>query len=277
LGFFPWIAFFPSAIAYGIDRLRSTASSEKERNVQQMVRLTFTWMVLPLLFFSFANTKLPNYIALELPALAVLVALYFDSALERARRRSALISTAAVPVFILLLGIAIVMFSRDNRLTGSLAAMDMNLVYVGGAVFVGSIAAFFTLLASERSRAAAPYVLGVSMVVAITFLAVLALPQAELYKPVPHLANVINERRTPADAVAIINVAGGNALIFYTRPHVYVLRDHDNARGIICSAPRTWLIGPHGGYVPDPGAPPKRVAQWGKDDLYLYDGVGCRS
>ena len=271
LGFFPWIAFFPSAIAHAIDRLKAAAGDDTERNVQQMVRLSFTWIVVPLIFFSFAKTKLPNYIALELPAFAVLVALYFDSVVERVRRRSALISTAAVPIFILLLGIAIVWFSRDNRLTGTLQDVAGNLMYVGGAIFVGSIAAFFTLLGPARSRPAAPYVLGVSMVVAVGFLAVLALPQAERFKPVPHLAQVINQRRSATDAIAIINVAGGNALLFYTRPRIYVLKDHDDGRSLICSVPRTWLVGPRDGYVPELGRAPKIVARWGKDDLYLYE------
>jgi 4-amino-4-deoxy-L-arabinose transferase-like glycosyltransferase len=277
LGFFPWIAFFPSAIAFAFERLRRPDEDLVQRNVRQMVRLAIVWIIVPFVFFSFARTKLPNYIALEFPALAVLVALYFDSAVERVRSRSALVSTAVVPVFILLLGIAIVLFSRDNRLTGTLSDVALNLAYVGGTIFIGSIVALFTLLFSKESRAAAPYVLGVAMVIAIGFLALLALPQAERFKPVPHLAHVINERSNPSDAVAIINVAGGNALLFYTRPRIYVLRDHEDGRGVICSTPRTWLIGPHNGYVPVPGKSPKLIARWGKDVLYLYDGTACRS
>ena len=38
---------------------------------------------LPLLFFSFARTKLPNYVALEFPALALLTALYFDAVVRK--------------------------------------------------------------------------------------------------------------------------------------------------------------------------------------------------
>jgi 4-amino-4-deoxy-L-arabinose transferase-like glycosyltransferase len=270
LGFFPWIAFFPSAIAYGAHSLREVARTDGERGLQQMVRLAFAWALLPLLFFSFAKTKLPNYIALELPALALLTALYFDNAVERARSRSILISTAAVPVFIFMLGIAIVWFSRDNRLTGDLHGVAINLVYVGGAIFVGSIAAFFTLLSSARVRACAPYVVGVAMVLAVGFLALLALPQAEQFKPVPHLAQVIDAQRKAGDAVAILNVSGGNALVFYTRPHVYVLQGADGDRSIICSNPRTWLITRHDGDPPSFGHAPHTVAQYGKDALYLY-------
>lgn len=268
LGFFPWIAFFPSAVAFAIKQLRR-AAPENATAVRQMVRLAAVWVVVPLLFFSFAKTKLPNYVALELPALAVLAALYLDAAVERVRSRSLRISTAAVPASIVLLGIAIVWFSRDNRLSGSLADIAINLVYVGGAILVGSVIAFFLLLLPAQ-RASAPYVLGASMVVAVACIAFLALPQAERYKPVPHLARIIERKRSPDDAIAIINVAGGNALLFYTRPKIYVLQDHESAQSILCSAPRTWLIAPRNGYVPNADQAPTPVAEWGKDRLYLY-------
>lgn len=275
LGFFPWIAFLPSAIAYGAGCLRSPMHEEKA-HIEQIIRLAFVWIAVPLVFFSFAQTKLPNYIALETPALAVLVALYLDSALSRARSRSALISTASIPAVIFLLAVAIVIFSRENRLAGTLQRADVaaNLLYFGGTIFVGCLVALFLMLIPAR-RAASPYVIGAAMICAVTFLAVLALPQAEQFKPIPHLARIIEQRRQPSDAIAIINVAGGNALLFYTQPRIYVLRDHDNARRVRCSADRTWLIGPREGYIPSDGSDaPKAVAGWGNDLLYLYTGHG---
>jgi 4-amino-4-deoxy-L-arabinose transferase-like glycosyltransferase len=283
LGFFPWIAFFPSAIAAAIARLRTAPGTENARASQQMLRLALVWTIAPLVFFSFANTKLPNYIALELPALATLVALYLDGAVERVRSRSALVSTAAVPLFILLLAVAIVWFSRDNRLTGAFEQLAVNLVYMGAAIFAGSLLAFM-FIALDRATVAAPYSIAASMVVAITFLAVLALPQAEQFKPVPHLAPIIQAQRKPGDAVAILHVSGGNALVFYTRPHVYVVvGPHDpnpgglgvSPQAVICTAPRTWLVAPRDGNTPTFGHGRHLVAQWGKADLYLYDGTPC--
>jgi 4-amino-4-deoxy-L-arabinose transferase-like glycosyltransferase len=283
LGFFPWIAFFPSAIAAAIARMRITPANEYERRAQQMLRLALAWSVMPLLFFSFANTKLPNYIALELPALATLVSLYLDTALQRVRSRSALISTAAVPLFILVLAVAIVWFSRDNRLTGPFEQLAINLVYMGAAIFIGSLIAFVSI-ALNRGASVAPYALGGSMVVAVTFLAVLALPQAEQFKPVPHLAPIIQAQRRPGDAVAILHVSGGNALVFYTRPHVYVVvGPHDpnpgglgvSPQAVICNASRTWLVAPRDGSTPTFGHSRRLMAQWGKANLYLYDGGAC--
>ncbi|HET9095110.1 MAG TPA: glycosyltransferase family 39 protein [Candidatus Baltobacteraceae bacterium] len=282
LAFFPWIAFFPSALAYTIPRLRRSDPDDAEG--QQWLRLAFCWLILPFLFFSFAQTKLPNYIALALPAPALLVALYLDEAVERVRSRSVLISSAIVPACILLLAIAIVWFTRDNRLMGAFDRLAFNLIYVGAAIFVGALVAFFLFVSpAVRTRGIAPYALGISMVFAFAFLALLALPQAEAFKPVPHLARIIDARRQPGDTVAILHVSGGNALVFYTRPRVYVLvGPHDpdprqgfSPRAVICSSPRTWLIAPARDSAPDVGRAPRLVTKWDKAALYLYEGGDC--
>lgn len=274
LGFFPWIAFLPSAVAFSVTCLRAAAVNEAQRNARQMMRLSLVWAIAPLVFFSFAHTKLPNYIALEFPALAVLVALYFDDAVERARSRSALWSTAAVPVTILLLAIAIAIFSRDNRLTGDLQGVATDMLYVGGAIFAGALIAF-VLLWIDRARVAAPYALGVSMVLAVATIAFVALPAAEQFKPIPHLARVIERDRIVGDAVAIGDVAGGNALVFYTAPGVYTLRAPYTSGSILCSAPRAWLVAPRDSDPPAFGRSLRLVSKWGKADLYLYQGRPC--
>jgi 4-amino-4-deoxy-L-arabinose transferase-like glycosyltransferase len=281
LAFFPWIAFFPSSLARAFPRVR--ASDETAR----WIRLAFCWLVLPFLFFSFAQTKLPNYIALELPAPALLTGLYLDEAVRRERSRSALVSSAIVPAFILLLAIALVWFSRDNRLTAEFAALAMNLVYVAAAIFIGALGAFFLFLApEERERGFAPYALGASMLVALAFIALLALPQTEAFKPVPRFAKIINAERRPGDAVGIFHVSGGNALVFYTQPRVWVfVGPHDpnpggvgvSPRSVICSAPRTWLIAPAKGDTPTFGHERHLIATHDKAVLYLYDGRSCSS
>lgn len=286
LGFFPWIAFLPSALVSAVRRLREPATTTDERALHQLVRLAVAWIVMPLLFFSFARTKLPNYVALELPALAVLVALYFESAVERMRSRSALISTAAVPLTIFMVAVAIVLFSRDNRLTVELAVAARSLIWVGAAIFAGSIISFVTLL-NRRNAYAAPYVLALAMVAAFGLLAFIVLPQGDGFKPVPHLAAVIDRRREPGDAVAIQNFAGGNALVFYTQPGIYVfarpgepLGEHAvEPRIVICGSPRLWLIAPrHKPFTQATFGRTRRiVATWGEANLYLYTGPRCAS
>jgi 4-amino-4-deoxy-L-arabinose transferase-like glycosyltransferase len=285
LAFFPWIAFFPSSIAYAIARLRAAHEDDGGAEVQRWLRLAMCWLVVPLVFFSFAQTKLPNYIALELPAPAILAALYLDRAVLRMRSRSALVSAAIVPLFILLLAVALVWFSRDNRLTTAFHELAFNLLYVAGAIFIGALAAFVCLRSQRlRVREAAPYALGVSMFFALGFIALLALPQAEAFKPVPKLARIINAERRDGDAVAILHVSGGNALLFYTRPRVWVLvGPHDpnpggfgvSPQAVICTAPRTWLIAPATGKTPTYGHGRHLIATRGKAALYLYEGRPC--
>lgn len=278
LGFFPWIAYIPSALAFASRRLRGADAHDA---VTPMLRLALVWAVVPLVFFSFAKTKLPNYIALEFPALALLVALYFDAAFDRARSRSALISTAAVPLTIALLAIAIVLFSNNNRLTADLRAVAVELIFVGAAIVAGSLIAF-GLLVANRAPSAAPHVLGVAMVLAVAFLAILAMPQAERFKPVPHLAKIIDARLRPGDAVAIQDLSGGNALVFYTRPRVYVLTtpgeqpvsDGFDPHRVICGSPRIWVIAP--AMVDETyGRARRAIARWGKAELFLYSGRKC--
>lgn len=266
LGFFPWIAFLPSSIAYAWNRMR--------RSDERLTRLALLWALLPFLFFSFAKTKLPNYIALEMPALAILCALYLNDAVERARSRSLVVSTAAVPVFIVLLGIAIGLFSRQNRLGSGLHALQGDLLYLGLAIFLGSVAAFALLYFGANRRAWSPYALGAAMFGATAVIGLVMLPQAEALKPIPHLAAVINAQDTSADHIAIIDTAGGNALMFYTRPGIYILKGHTQAREAICTAPRTFLIARHGRYIPQAQLHPRVIASWLTNDLYLYSG-GC--
>ena len=119
LGFFPWIAFLPSAIAFAIDHLRERLPQGDASG--RLLRLAFVWSVVPLLFFSAARTKLPNYVALEFPALALLTAFYFDAVVRRGVTRSAVIWAATVPVTIGALAFAIWLFTRNNRLNAEIA------------------------------------------------------------------------------------------------------------------------------------------------------------
>lgn len=282
LGFFPWIAFLPMAVVEGV---RSLRGAEQPIALQRVLRLAFAWIVMPMLFFSLARTKLPNYIALEFPALALLTALYFDGVVRRGATRSAAISAATVPVTIGALALAMWLFSRINRLTTEVAGAVPALLAMALAIFAGSLLTAL-LVARTKSAAAAPYALALATLLATDVLALVVLPRAEAFKPVPRLAAVIERERKPGDAIAIQNVSGGNALLFYTRPVVSVLaepgagdpqNDGVDARKLICGAPRAWVIAPAArpAYDPTYGRHRRIVAVDRKAALLLYDGPPC--
>ncbi len=284
LGFFPWIAFLPMAIVNAVAQLRDGIS--EDRQTARLLRLSVVWIVVPLLFFSFARTKLPNYVALEFPALAVITALYFEAVARQAHTRSAVISAVTVPVTIGALAIAIALFTRNNRLTGEVALAVPPLLGMAAAIFAGSLLTAL-LVARPRSARAAPYALAFAATIGADVLAVTVLPHAEAFKPVPRLAAVIERERRSGDVVAISGVSGGNALLFYTQPVVRVLappggndaqNDGMDPRAVICDAPRAWVVAPAMRAPQDPayGRDRRIVAVDRKAALVLYDGPRCR-
>ncbi|MFY9883332.1 MAG: glycosyltransferase family 39 protein [Candidatus Cybelea sp.] len=283
LGFFPWIAFLPMAIVYGLRQLRSQSQTPQ---LARLVRLAFVWIAIPLLFFSFARTKLPNYVALGFPALALITALYFDAVVRKGGTRSAVISAATVPVTIGAFAFAILVFALNNRLTVEVANAVPPLLGMAIAIFAGSLLTAL-LVARPKTAGFAPYALALAVLVAVDVVAVRVLPQAEAFKPVPRLAASIERARRPGDVVAIQGVSGGNALLFYTRPVVSVLASPANAdpagdgvdpRSFVCAARRAWVVVPASGAAGDPsyGRRLRIIAVDRKAALLLYDGPRCR-
>lgn len=283
LGFFPWIAFFPMAVASGIRQLRAAPS---DPGLGRLMRLAVCWIVVPFLFFSFAHTKLPNYVALEFPALALVVAIYFEAVVRRGGTRSAVVSASFVPIAIGMLAIAIAIFLQRNRLDATAAHVLPGVVAMGAAIFAGSLVTAL-LLARRASAGVAPYALVAASLIAFDVLAVAVLPLTDAYKPIPRLAAIVNRERRPFDEVAIQSISGGNALLFYTRPYVAVLapaRDGDrenhgiDPRVAICGARRAWVVAPkqRPPYDPTYGRRRTLVATDMKAALFLYDGPLCR-
>ena len=211
LGFFPWVAFLPRAFAI--------EWKIAQRPEGSLARLAFVWALFPFVFFSIAQTKLPNYIALEWPALAILVALWFTRVSRGADRRAAVGGALAVPLTIGCIAIAIYFFAHINRLDGDIVVVLKQLVILGIGIFIGSLATV-VVVARERTAIAAPFVLACSSAALVLFIAFIAEPAAEPLKPVPSLAALIEARRSPGDTIAIRGVSGGNALVFYTKPGV---------------------------------------------------------
>jgi len=277
LGFFPWFAFLVPASLEAWRDARSDSNGG-------LARLALTWAVVPFVFFSLANTKLPNYIALEFPALAILVAVWFDRVVERRDRRAALAWSAVVPVLIVLLALALALFSRDNKLTADFHEIRLDFIALGATILAGSIACAIFL--STRSKAwLGPFALGAANVIVLLIIA-LGEPFVERFKPIPPLAAEIERDRRPGDLVAIQSVSGENGLVFYTRPGVAVLNGpgvrHSGAANdpqrVICAAGRAFVVTSKKRPPFDPtyGRARTTVATSNNDVLFLYDGPACR-
>jgi 4-amino-4-deoxy-L-arabinose transferase-like glycosyltransferase len=278
LGFFPWFAYLvPASLEAWRDARANSAGS--------FARLAIVWAVVPFVFFSLAKTKLPNYIALELPALAILVAVWFDRAVDRRDRRAAVAWTAVVPILIVLVGVALAVFSRDNKLTADFQLLRSGFIALGCAMLAGSIACV-VLLRSPRFAWAGPFALAAANVVVMLIIAVIGEPIVERFKPIPALAAVIDRERRAGDVVAIQSVSGGNGLMFYTQPGIAILDGPGGAGGVdsatdpkrtICAAPRAFVVTSKRRPAVDPtyGRARRTIAASNNDVLFLYDGPPC--
>ena len=276
LGFFPWSAFLVPSLISGRQAMKMRADASPG---EQFNRLCLAWAIVPFAFFSLAQTKLPNYIALEFPALAFLTALWLDEAVDRDDRRALLGWAGLVPVTIGAMGIAIGVFARRNRLLGDMQAVLGDLTMLGLLFLTGSIICMI-FLSLKRSAELGPLALAATSLGAMLVIALIE-PHVEHFKPIPTLARVIERDREPGDTVAIWGVAGANALVFYTRPPVAQFSPPFEARDVrarICEATRLLLVTSPGraSLVASYDRRRRMLAAFGKDALYLYDGPPCR-
>jgi 4-amino-4-deoxy-L-arabinose transferase-like glycosyltransferase len=68
-GFFPWVSFLPAAIVAQVSKRLAVQSSSERLGLFLLI-----WFAVVFLFFSFAKTKLPNYVAPLFPPASILVA-----------------------------------------------------------------------------------------------------------------------------------------------------------------------------------------------------------
>jgi 4-amino-4-deoxy-L-arabinose transferase-like glycosyltransferase len=232
LGFFPWIAFAPAAFVRAF-RVRADRGSS-------LTRLALVWSVIPFVFFSLAQTKLPNYIALLIPALAVLVALWFDRSADGIDRPTGLISAASIPLFVGGVAVAIALFSRNNAL--ELGPVQPLLRMLGSGWLAGSLLTAIAL-AIRRTLPIAPFALAVTAGGAIVFIGLVAEPAVEPLKPIPQIARKIQSERAPGSRIAIRTIGGTNGLAYYASPAIITIDDTDPSYlALICRTSDIYVV-----------------------------------
>jgi 4-amino-4-deoxy-L-arabinose transferase-like glycosyltransferase len=135
----PWTAFLPDGLMQSRLWLKRPADHQvapAEAQVRQLMILALAWLLFPLLFFSFSNSKLPGYILPILPAAALivgerLVRLYRRSRTERNSEASDW-PIGASAILSLLFAVAVIVYaSRTAALSVACAAVIAGLLLVG--------------------------------------------------------------------------------------------------------------------------------------------------
>jgi 4-amino-4-deoxy-L-arabinose transferase-like glycosyltransferase len=213
IGFFPFIAFLPQALQHA---WRARGDDEK---------FLLLCAAVPFLFFSIAQTKLPNYIAVFFPVLGILVgSIVGDAVRENALRplRPALIY---LPAALVLFAVGLAIYGNQH-FQGEIAALAPSLTTLAWLVVVPCV---LTAVLSAVLKRAWLVPLGLSLTMAgfVAALAFFILPAVETFKPMKAMAARLMTYDRPSDTVCFDGVSGGFSLLFYTEAGPVTSVGHD--------------------------------------------------
>lgn len=201
-GFFPYIAFVPKAIKTAWQSNDDTA------------RYLLVSAVVPFVFFSIAQTKLPNYIAAIFPSLGILVGRVIRDALENNDVKALRGALIILPASLVLIAIIAVVYG-ETQLAGPFHALAPTLELLGWLVIPPAILTFVVTFVANRvwiAPVGLAFVMG-GLIYAVIFA---ILPRAEAFKPMKSMAQTVMSYYKPGDQIGTAGLPGGISLLFYT-------------------------------------------------------------
>jgi 4-amino-4-deoxy-L-arabinose transferase-like glycosyltransferase len=229
-GGFPWTTFWPAAAALHVRRWRVSDGS----------LLVLLGVGIPILFYSFAQTKLPGYIIPIFPFAAMGVAALWEPVLSSKR----LTATVAICVWALLILVAAL-------LSGAAAFLAMQhpgpyqmarhvLAIPAGVLVVG---VGMVLVLALAGRAVGSFV-ALCAVMGGTWLAVLAwvIPVVAAQMPIKPLAQEIRTVLEPGDRIVAYKMDIAPSLIFYSRHRIEWAETPAALRADLCAPGRVFLV-----------------------------------
>ena len=229
LGAFPWTTFWPAAARMHVGRWREHDGS----------LIVLLWVLVPLLFYTAAQTKLPGYIVPILPFASIGVAALWDEALDRPRDRRIVAGSAWLLLLVAALFWATASF-LGAKYPGPFRAATPVLLGPAAVIAVGTVVAL--VLSIRGAQAGAFAALWLTMAVAWLALVSGALPLVEAEKPIRPLAAAIRAALTPTDRVVAYRMGTATSLLFYTRHSVDYVETEDALRSAVCAPGRVFLV-----------------------------------
>jgi len=227
----PWSFCLPAVVAaWWRD------SRDGERSADRRLRtLLLLWIAVPVVFFSFSQTKQDLYVFPIVTAIAALGADWLARAVRGGFDRWLAGTLTAIGVALILLGGAVMFaFGGEGTPYAIEGAYSSALIAIAGG-FIVALAPWW-----RRYHLAMVTVL----VVLIAFnwiLAVRALPAFERYKPARALAEVIASRAQPDDVVAHLDMAMPS-MVFYLRRHIEMAFDGESLAQLVRSDRRVFAV-----------------------------------
>jgi 4-amino-4-deoxy-L-arabinose transferase-like glycosyltransferase len=246
LGAFPWTTFWPAAAVMHVRRWRDHEGS----------LFVLLWVIVPILFYSAAQTKLPGYIMPIFPFASIGVAALWDAALSRRRDRRIVAASVWLLLLVGALFWATVGF-LGTRYPGPFREAGPVLLGPAAALVVGTVVVL--LLAIRGAQAGALAALCLTM--AVTWFALLTwvTPLVEAEKPIRPLAAAIDAALTPTDRIVAYRMGTATSLLFYTHHPIVWVETEDALRAAVCAPGRVFLVATRGELARTRWTPPHLV------------------
>jgi len=212
IGLFPWIAFLPAGIR--------KAFKEKD----PLLLFSGVWVAFIIIFFSFATTKLPDYILSAIPAAAILIASGMSAQDVRWKRSAC----GFITVFSLLLGIGFAVAPSHLIKIGIL-----NTGWLLAAAAMALTMMVFSLYATITAKSAYEGMLFITIAFFMLML-IEALPLANQYLQGPlYRFSLYAKEKARGDERIITYGINSPSIVFYSGHKVATLRGRDALQSYI--------------------------------------------
>ncbi|MFH1454289.1 MAG: glycosyltransferase family 39 protein [Armatimonadota bacterium] len=229
-GFLPWVFLFvPAVIDYFKNR-------KNEISVFLLI-----WAVIPFLFFSLVQTKLPNYILFIYPACAIMLANYFYNYIYiKDLKTSLLISLIVYTLFYTAVITSFVLLASGKYPNEYMAArghlLPLLYIIIGTALF-----SWFFFAFNKRK-----YVL--PAIIAGTFILYLSIVNMAVYidqfKPVKPIALKIKSLKSPSEKMIVFTEKFNNSasFVFYMNEKITFMEKIDELKEFLNNNPGAYIL-----------------------------------
>jgi len=244
VGLFPWVAFLPSGISQILkERLKTpltyiwpeaTDAATATRTYYPALRLlALIWFAFIVLFFSFATTKLPNYVLPAVPAAAILIASGMsDQGLQRQRYSQGFIAVSS-----LLTGVGFIVSKKY--------LLQMGISEIGWTLATAAVLTSMALLSAYSATVKRNFYRAMSalMFVFLLLLSTKALPvaneqlQSALYK-----FSLYAKERLREDETLISFRINNPSIVFYSGHKVTMISSVEGLSPLINAKERLMVI-----------------------------------
>jgi 4-amino-4-deoxy-L-arabinose transferase-like glycosyltransferase len=258
LGFFPWSAFLPEAVVAGLRHARARARRSRAEAVSVFAA---AWLVVGLVLFSLAQTRLPHYVLPLFPGAALLVATSWPASPSRLAR--GLLGGTAIA----LAALVAVAWLRPDEVVRLLApaypaavgtTLPATALVVAGLVVAAAAA---VALVRDGDRLFKVLATLAALVLAVGFQATLPAFSAGFVAPAGQLASRAAAAARPCDTLLAIGPYRPSLLFYARRPVAFVRgrsREDDSRLAELAARPgRLFVIAPA---VMTPTLPPPVAA-----------------